>query len=176
MVEQQLIQKIKAGDTAAFTILVETYQKRVYSVAYGIMRNQADAMDISQETFMKAWDRIGSWRGEASLSTWLCRIASNAALDYLRKNKRVIPVEQVEYSNQQPGVDIDVIESEQRAELNQAVSGLPKDYRELLVLRHAGDMSYQDMADTLGLSLSQVKNRLLRARQMLKNSLAGRID
>lgn len=178
MHDQQLVQRIKAGDNAAFTCLVETYQKRVYSVAYGIVHNPEDAMDVAQETFMRAWDKIGSWRGEASLSTWLCRIASNLALDIMRKRKRVIPVQEVQFNPGQshPAAETEILHREQNTEISVAVANLPEDYRRLIVLRHTGEMSYQEMADLLGLSLTQVKNRLLRARQMLKLSLAGRLD
>ena len=159
LLDEQLVQRIKAGDNAAFTTLIENNQGKVYSVAYGLVRNSEDAMDISQETFLRAWDKIATWRGEASLSTWLCRIASNLAPGEV-----------------QCGPDADILSAEQKAELENAVAQLPEEYRHLVILRHAGAMSYRDMATTLGLSLSQVKNRLLRARQMLKRSLTGRVD
>lgn len=177
MQEVELVSQIKAGNSAAFASLIEEYQKKVYSVAYGIVRNPEDAMDIAQETFIRVWDRIGTWRGDAALSTWICRVASNLALDFLRKNKRVVPVEDIEYGRDvvQPSVEADVLNAEAKTELDRAVSQLPEEYRQLVVLRHTGDMSYQDMADLLGLSLSQVKNRLLRARQMLRERLKGRV-
>lgn len=178
LLDEQLVQRIKAGDNAAFTTLIENNQGKVYSVAYGLVRNSEDAMDISQETFLRAWDKIATWRGEASLSTWLCRIASNLSLDMLRKQKRVVPVREIVFApgEVQRGPDADILSAEQKAELENAVAQLPEEYRHLVILRHAGAMSYRDMATTLGLSLSQVKNRLLRARQMLKRSLTGRVD
>lgn len=178
MQDEQLVHRILAGDDAAFTTMMEIYQKRVYSVAYGIVRNPDDAMDVAQETFFRAWARISSWRGEASLSTWLCRIASNLALDIVRKNKRVIPVDEI--AGSQVSADADavtaLISAENTAELEKAVAELSEDYRSIIVMRHTAAMSYQDIADALGLSLSQVKNRLLRARQMLKTKLTGRVD
>jgi len=177
LLDDQLVERIKAGDNAAFTILIEANQSKVYSVAYGIVRNPQDSMDIAQETFIRAWGRIGTWRGEASLSTWLCRIASNLALDLIRKQKKVTPVQEIEYGPGivQSGIDEDVLVAEQNAELEKALTELPEEYRRLMVLRHTGDMSYQDLADLLDLSLSQVKNRLLRARQMLRKRLTGRV-
>lgn len=176
--DQQFVERIKVGDNAAFTQLVETHQKRVYSVAYGIVRNPDDAMDAAQETFLRAWSKIGSWRGEAALSTWLCRIASNIALDITRKRKRAVPVEEVEFDPDcaQPCAEAVIIQTEEKSQLAMAIAALPEKYRQLIILRHTGEMSYQEMADLLGLSLTQVKNRLLRARQLLKQSLKGRLD
>jgi len=173
LLEEEMVQRIKSGDKAAFSALMEAYQRKIYSVALGIVRNPEDAMDIAQETFIRAWTKIASWRGDASLSTWLCRIASNLAMDTIRKRKRVLPMADIELSAAENNLEAEVIRAEEKRALDQAIAELPEDYRCLVVLRHTAAMPYQDMADMLGLSLSQVKNRLLRARQMLKTSLSG---
>ena len=92
MKDAELVAEIKAGNNAALAEVIELYQKKVYASAYAIVGNPQDAMDISQETFIRAWTRIGTWRGEAGLAPWLSRIAANLAVDFLRKNKRLIPV------------------------------------------------------------------------------------
>lgn len=177
MNDAELVAEIKAGNSAALAEVIELYQKKVYSSAYAIVGNSPDAMDIAQDTFIRAWDRIGTWRGEAGLSPWLCRIAANLALDFLRKNKRVVPVAEIKYNKDvQPSAEADMLRAETKSQLNQAVVALPQKYRKLIVLRHSSEMSYQEMADLLGLSLSQVKNRLLRARQLLQKDLKGRVD
>lgn len=177
MKDAELVAEIKAGNNAALAEVIELYQKKVYALAYAIVGNPQDAMDISQETFIRAWTRIGTWRGEAGLAPWLSRIAANLAVDFLRKNKRLIPVADIKYNEGvQPSIEADLLRAETKSQLEQAVAALPLEYRQLVVLRHSGEMSYQEMADALGLSLSQVKNRLLRARQMLRKSLMGRVE
>lgn len=177
MKDIELVAEIKAGNSAALAEVIELYQKKVYNSAYAIVGNPQDAMDIAQDTFIRAWSRIGTWRGETGLAPWLCRIAANLAIDFLRKHKRLIPVADIKsHQEVQPSVEADLLREETKFQLEQAVAALPLEYRQLVILRHSGEMSYQEMADLLGLSLSQVKNRLLRARQMLRKSLMGRVD
>lgn len=170
---EDLIRRLQQGDHEAFALMVRQNQARVYSVALGLVRQREDALDITQETFLKAFKYIKTWRGDCSLSTWLCKIASNSATDLLRKRRDIQPLEGMDLG-QAPKSDepeAALTMEEQRVLVRQAVAALPREYRELVVLRHSGDMSCQEIADSLGLSLSQVKNRLLRARQMLKAAL-----
>jgi len=175
--DTELVRAILAGNDAAFARLVELYQQKLYTVAYGVTGNSQDALDVVQDTFIKAWCNLASWRSEGPLSAWLCRIATNLALDHLRKRKRLVPAEQLEWNRAGADVEAEVIEAETAAELKRAVDALPEAYRLLIVLRHSGNFSYQEMADMLGITLSQVKNRLHRARKMLKKRLwGGQVD
>jgi RNA polymerase sigma-70 factor, ECF subfamily len=182
--EEDLIRRVRAGQHEHFYELIRPYEKRVYSAAYAILHNEADAEDAAQEAILKAFKNLGQFRAEARFSTWLIQIAVNEARMRRRKDHTEImepiadrPDEDGEYTPRD-FADWREIPSEtlQRKEVRQklaeALASLADKYREVFVLRDMQHLSIEDTAKTLGISAAAVKTRLLRARLMLRDLLA----
>jgi RNA polymerase sigma factor (sigma-70 family) len=171
--ENELAAQARDGDRQAFTRLVRRYQDRVFRFILRMIGNRDEAMDLTQESFMKAYQALPGWRPEARFSTWLFQIARNATLDTLRRRQCV---DFVALDACQPGdAAIDPrdgapLPDEQLADrqhiglLERALRALPVDQREILLLRELEDMSYADIAATLSINEGTVKSRLARAR------------
>lgn len=171
MGDEHFTARLLAGDMAAFSQVVDKYQSRVYSVALGILGRREDALDAAQETFLRAYTGLARWQGRG-LSSWLCRIAANVSLDILRQRRRQLPSDCAGEQPDPRGSPEDyMLQQEFNSEVAKAVAELAPQYRQLIIMRHAGELSYADMAEILQLSLSQVKNRLMRARRMLRARL-----
>ena len=179
MTEQELVLRAKAGDPAAFEQLMLDHQNRVYTLCLRMTGSREDALDVSQETFLNAWRGLASFQGNSSFSTWVYRLASNACIDFLRKQKR----RQEDLSLDDPDAPLpepaDPKSSPEKAlerqELRQAVErglqSLPSHYRQVLVMRELSGLSYQEIGAALDLDLGTVKSRIARARLALKNFL-----
>jgi RNA polymerase sigma-70 factor, ECF subfamily len=182
--EEDLIRRVRAGQHELFYELIRPYEKRVYSAAYAVLHNEADAEDAAQEAILKAFRNLGQFRAEARFSTWLIQIAVNEARMRRRKDHaeimEAIVDRQDEDGNYTPRdfADWREIPSEtlQRKEIRQklaeALTSLGDKYREVFVLRDMQQLSIEDTAKTLGISAAAVKTRLLRARLMLRDLLA----
>ncbi len=181
--ELLLVQKAQAGDAEAFTELVNRYQRKVYRLAKNITRNDEDAEDVLQEAFLKAYEHLGSFEGNSKFYTWIVRIAVNEALMKLRKrrgDKEVSLDEPVDLGEEEVKREIAVWEDnpEQRYTreeigqiLNEAVETLKEDFRTVFVLRDIEELSTEETAEALGISVPAVKSRLLRARLALREKL-----
>ena len=184
--EIRIIRKIRAGDGDAFEALVREHQTRVYNLALRMTHNPEDALDISQETFLKAWRSFGKFRGECSLGSWLYRITSTLCIDLLRKNGRrqldkVVSLDAPGEDGRPlelPDVSGDPQAALERAEGRQAVleclQELPEEQKLILILRDVDGLSYEEIGETLKLELGTVKSRIFRARAKLANLLAER--
>lgn len=182
--EARLVQAIRAGDGDAFETLVREHQTRVYNLALRMTGNPDDALDVSQETFLKAWRTLGQFRGDCSLGSWLYRIASNLSIDLLRKAKRrqtekLVSLEDPREDGRPlelPDVSGDPQLLLERAEGRQAVleclDRLPREQKLILVLRDVNGLSYEEIGETMNLELGTVKSRIFRARARLANLLA----
>jgi RNA polymerase sigma-70 factor, ECF subfamily len=182
--ELELLRRAQTGDFTAFEALVAKLQRRVFNVAYRILGQTQDAEDVVQQTFLSVIEHLESFRGESSVSTWVLRIATNYALKVLRK-KRGLPTVSIVTSEESyselphPQYIAEWRESAeellQRAELkqilDQAIADLDDKYRVVFVLRDIEGLSTEETADALGLSESNVKVRLLRARLQLRERL-----
>jgi RNA polymerase sigma-70 factor (ECF subfamily) len=182
--EDLLIRRIRNGDSEVFYELVRPYERRVYSAAFAILRNEADAEDAAQEAVLKAFKHIRQFRAEARFSTWLIQITVNEARMRLRKSHAEIiePIvdRQDEEGNYVPQdfadwreVPSEVLErKEVREKLVGALASVGEKYREVFVLRDMQHLSIEETAKALGISHASVKTRLLRARLMLRDLLA----
>jgi RNA polymerase sigma-70 factor (ECF subfamily) len=181
--ESALVVRAKAGDQTAFNELVQHYDRRVFRMAKQITENDDDAEDVLQETFLKAYTHLDDFQGNSKFYTWLVRIAVNEALMKLRKRRsdKTVPldepidtgedevVREIAVWDQNPE---DLYSREELATiLDQAVKGLKTAYRTVFILRDIEEMSIEETAETLGLSISAVKSRLLRARLQLREKL-----
>jgi len=182
--ERSLIERCKRGDLGAFNDLVRRYEKQVYNFAYRLTNNYDDANDVAQEAFLRAFNAIGSFRGDASFSTWLFRITTNVFLDD-RKKARAHPqtsldeymeldessvARQVE--DTAPGPQALTEEAERTKILGDAITSLPDYQRAMVVLYHTQQKSYEEIAEMMDLPIGTVKSRLNRARLALKEKLS----
>jgi RNA polymerase sigma-70 factor, ECF subfamily len=182
--EQELLQRVQTGQKQHFYELVKPYEKRVYTAALAILRNEGEAEDAAQEAILKAFTHIGQFRAEARFSTWLIQITVNEALMRRRRAHSEIMEPIGEHQDEDGSytprdfADWREIPSEalERKEIRQklagAVAALAEKYREVFVLRDVQHFSIEETAEALGISRASVKTRLLRARLMLRDLLA----
>jgi len=181
--EQRLIERSKEGDRRAFDALVRMHEKRVYNLAYRLSGNYDEAGDITVEAFLRVYQAINNFRGDANFSTWLYRIVTNVYLDRRKrqKNRQTLSLEEyVELEESQvtrqiedpsPGPE-ELVEAQQRQELLQkAIESLPEYQRAMIVLYHVDGLSYEEIAEVLSLPIGTVKSRLNRARLALREKL-----
>jgi RNA polymerase sigma-70 factor (ECF subfamily) len=183
--ERALIRRIQKGERQLFYELVRPYERRVYAATFAILRHEADAEDAAQEAFLKALTHMKQFRAEAQFSTWLIQIAVNEARMRLRRDRQRImePIvdREDEEGNYTPRdfadwreIPSEALErSEVRSALAKALESLSRAYREVFVLRDVQRLSIAETAQVLGISQAAVKTRLLRARLMLRDLLAG---
>ena len=182
--EAQMIAKILAGDSQLFHELIRPYERRVYVMALSFLHNEADAEDAAQEAFLKAYRNLSSFRGEAKFGTWLVSITLNEARSRIRSRDR-IKMESLDEPPDDHGptspyllrdwkeIPSEALErKEVRLLLEQAITGLPLIYREVFQLRDIDQLSINEAAAALGISIAAVKVRLHRARMMLQKKLA----
>ncbi len=179
--DRELVEKARTGDRRAFGKLVEKYQRRVYSLAFGILRQREDAWDVAQEAFVKAYKKLDRFEGSAAFYTWLYRITYNLSIDTLREKSRRETVDLDESRRLEEALEGEHLPHEhpdqmaQRKELHrvlqEAMSRLTDKHRAIIVLREVEGLSYEEMADVLGISKGTVMSRLFHARQNLQNLL-----
>lgn len=179
----ELVAKSKAGDLHAFEELVCRYERKIYTLAYRMTGNYHDANDLAQEAFLRAFQSIKGFRGDASFSTWLCRIATNVCRDELRKRYRV-SLESLEQEvsfgdwemKKQIPADVpgpaEIYEQQElQHELQDLINTLAPEFRMALILRDIQGLSYEEIAEQLECSLGTVKSRISRARNYLKEKI-----
>jgi RNA polymerase sigma-70 factor (ECF subfamily) len=181
--EVALVARAQGGDQAAFTALVDHYQRKIYRIGKNITQNNEDAEDVLQETFLKAYEHLAGFQGNSKFYTWIVRIAVNEALMKLRKRKgdRFVSLDEpIETGEEEVKREIAVWEDnpEQRYSreemqriLDEAVDDLKPDFRTVFVLRDIEELSTEETAEALGISVPAVKSRLLRARLALREKL-----
>src|SRR6266852_4860145 len=170
----------KNGDQEAFAQLVQRYQRRIFNLVYRMLQQYEEASEITQETFLAAWQGLPSFRGDARFATWLYRIAYNCALKQLETRKRdralqaALQAEQaLESEDTYKSADAQIDEHERQAFVQEHLSRLPAKYRAVLILRHLQDMTYEEMAEILTMPVGTIKTHLFRARNLLKERLQG---
>jgi RNA polymerase sigma-70 factor (ECF subfamily) len=176
--DAELIAKAQEGDLFSFDHLVKKYQKRIYALAYRMMKNHDAADDIAQETFINAYLSIRSFKLGYGFYTWLYRICMNLSINYLKRQKFVISESQFEEGAnplEKETIDEDslslLVQKEQGRKIEQAIDFLPPKYKAVFVLRVYEDLSYEEIAQTLKISVGTVMSRLFRARGKLQELL-----
>ena len=176
--EAKVIRAVLDGNTNAFEDLVLAHQKSVYHIALKMTGNEEDAFDLSQETFLKAFRSLGTFRGESGFGSWICRMAANLCIDFLRKKKRrggdLQSLDEEEAAGRPasiPDLRYEPQSALERRELKEAVrtglGKLPEEQRLILVLREVEGYSYSEISDILKIELGTVKSRIYRARANL---------
>jgi len=183
LADVELVQTAVAGREASFEELVRRYQRPIAAYVYRMVGDYDAALDLTQEVFIKVYNSLSRYRAEFKFSTWIYKIAHNAAIDHLRRHavreqalttsvdgeRREIAIESRRLTPEQESE-----RKERRSEIESVVQLLPASYRELVVLRHSHDLSYDEMAEVTGLPLGTVKNRLFRAREAMRDLLVQR--
>lgn len=168
--EKFLLKKAAAGDEQSFERLIESNKTKAYNLALSYMKNEFDAQDVVQDSYIKVFRNLRNFKGESSFDTWVYRIVVNTCKDYLRKRKdNIIDLEFAqELEDEEPGPEA-VLESKLTADLIlKAMDFLTLDHREIIILRDIRDLSYEEIAYVLDCSVGTVKSRINRAREKLK--------
>jgi RNA polymerase sigma-70 factor (ECF subfamily) len=167
-----LVDRAKAGDYAAFEMLVSRYERRIHALTYQMLDNSEDADDVTQETFLRAYRNLGRTNNQLNFSAWLHRIAANACLDQLRRRCRIhwLPwdVEQHEHilgSSPSDDPELVVLDSERRSDVQQVLAAMRPNYRLGLILREYEGMTTREIGAVMGLTVPAVKSLLFRARE-----------
>jgi RNA polymerase sigma-70 factor (ECF subfamily) len=176
--EMQLVAASKRGDQDAFAQLVQQHQRRVFNLVFRMLQQYEEASEVTQETFLAAWQGLPAFRGDARFSTWLYRIAYNCALKQLeqRKREKALQVcmqaeEVIAGTSQEQCLDAELEAHARQALVQEYLANLPAKYRIVLVLRHLQDMTYEEMAEILTMPIGTIKTHLFRARNLLKERL-----
>jgi len=177
--DRELVKKILAGDQSAFVVLVETYQRPVYNLCYRMLGEAREAEDAAQETFLRVYDRLGSFDASRSFKTWILSIANHHCIDRLRKRRMVwLDIEEEPLIGHpalreaSAGPEDQAVKHEQRERVQELLAGLgPKD-RSAIVMHYWYDLSYEEIASTTGTTVSAVKSRLHRARAVMAEMLS----
>jgi len=171
------------GQEGSFEELVRRYQRPISAYVYRMVGNYESALDLTQEIFIKVYASLRRYRSEFKFSTWIYKIAHNAAVDHLRRSSTreqslihgsegdqfELPIESRRLSPEQESE-----RKERRVEIESVVRALPANYRELIILRHSQDLTYEEIVEVTGLPLGTVKNRLFRAREMMRQQFVIR--
>jgi RNA polymerase sigma-70 factor, ECF subfamily len=181
--DRELVAIAVDGFDGSFEELVRRYQRPISAYVYRMVGNYESALDLTQEIFIKVYNSLRRYRAEFKFSTWIYKIAHNAAVDHLRRTATReqslvvgpegdsfdLPLESARLSPEQESE-----RKERRGEIEAVVRALPANYRELIILRHSQDLSYEEIVEVTGLPLGTVKNRLFRAREMMRQQFVDK--
>lgn len=181
--DEEVVDRVRAGDTALYEIIMRRYNQRLYRVARAIVRDDGEAEDVMQSTYVHAYEHLGQFAGRAPFAAWLTRIAVHEALHRLRKRGRVDQLDDSEFDG---GVGANMVETspdpeqlttraELRELLEEAILDLPEQYRAVLMLRDVEELSTAETADALSLTEENVKVRLHRGHGMVRAWLIARV-
>jgi RNA polymerase sigma-70 factor (ECF subfamily) len=182
--ELKLVAQCQAGDTEAFNELVSRYRNRAFAMIFNMVRNEQDAWDLAQDGFLKAWKSIGRFRGQSSFFTWLYRILMNVTIDWMRRKQieggaefdDAVGLREIEPAavtapkdELQPAAKLS--DKEIRERIDNAITKLSDEHRQVIVLREIEGLEYQEIADVVGCSIGTVMSRLFYARKKLQSLL-----
>ncbi len=180
LADEELVRRAQADEDRAFGELVSRYETKVFSLALKMVRNPEDAEDVLQDTFLRAYRGIKSFKGNSTFSTWIYRITANSAL--MRLRKRQLPTVSIEDADERetpiniadwaPGPVEQLLSQELQRVMDEAIEALPAEFRQVFVLRDIEEMSNAETAEVLDLSVAAVKSRLHRARLRVRDRLA----
>ena len=183
-----LVRRVQSGDVAAFDHLVLKYRERIFSVIYNLTANKEDTYDLSQETFIKAFQFIGRFKAKSSFFTWLYRIAVNTTLTHLKKNRfksflsfetlheEASPSDVLEALSSKSSTEKPALLKELQYKLNEALQTLSVKHRTVIVLFEIDDLSHQEIADIMNCSVGTVRSRLHYAKKLLQVKLKDWLD
>lgn len=182
--------RARGGDAAAFELIMRRHNRLLFRAARGIVADDAEAQDVVQDAYLRAFTSLDSYRGDAALGTWLARIAINGALNVQRRKGRTVPIDETPEMNDEPAAehamsfvdtrnespDAAAERGQLRALLQAAIERLPPIYRSVFILRAVEEKSVEETAFCLGVSADVVKTRYLRARALLRDALGAQLE
>jgi RNA polymerase sigma-70 factor (ECF subfamily) len=172
--DNDLVERTRAGDVRSYEELVRRYERLVGRVIYPYAGREAAVEDLVQETFLRAYDRLSTFNPEYRFKTWLLAIANNLGIDTLRRRREVVEFNPELHAPLAHGPEAAAAEAERARSVQDAVMTLPETYSVPLVLRYAEGLTYAEIAEILGITVSALKSRLFRARNMLAEELEER--
>jgi len=186
-VDQLLVERVQKGDKRAFDLLIKKYQHRIVSLVSRYVADQHEAMDVAQETFIKAYRAIDRFRGDSAFYTWLYRIAINTAKNWLVARKRRPPASDIDAADaeqydiesrlkEQGTPENELLREEIKTTVYDTIAGLPDDLRTAIMLREIEGMSYEDIAVTMDCPIGTVRSRIFRAREAIDEKLKPLLD
>ncbi len=181
MNDEELVKRVKNGDIDAFEEIIAKYEKRVFGLIYNVIKNENEIEDVAQEVFMKVYKNIDKFKGNSSLYTWIYRITANLCLDYIKKKKEVIYIDEklqlddgeVDFqipSNEKLQDEL-YEEKELKEKLQKSIAKLPEKQQMMIILRDIKGFSYEEISEILEMKLGTVKSQINRARLKLKELL-----
>jgi RNA polymerase sigma-70 factor (ECF subfamily) len=186
LTDEEIVEKIKGGRVDLFEVIVTRYQRKLINYIYRMISDLDSAMELTQEVFIKVFNSLDKYNPSYKFTTWVHRIASNATIDWMRKKK--IDAYSLDandnedapsLSQQIPSGDLDPLRNLEMSQLQQrienAIEELPFIYKQLIILRHINELSYEEISSTVDLPLGTVKNRIFRGREMLKAKLRAEL-
>ena len=186
--DKVLVARCKEGDRDAFRILVQKYERRIYGIVVGMIRDREEAWDLTQEVFVKVYRHLGSFEGNSSLYTWMYRITVNLCIDHIRKRKNAV-LEYDDARNHDGPVGLDspvgkpadtppqrLLREELVGKVNLALEKLSPKHKQIIILREVEGLAYQEIADVLGISIGTVMSRLFHARKNMQRVLEKYLD
>ncbi|MBE6992168.1 MAG: sigma-70 family RNA polymerase sigma factor [Ruminococcaceae bacterium] len=182
--ERKLVRLAKKGDTDAFEQLVEMHSDRIYSIALRMVGNPTDAEDLAQEAFLRIWRGLEGFNMDSKFSTWAYRLTTNVCIDFLRKEKKNNNVSlftedddgeesELEIADERYSPQQKLEQDQLRQTVDRAMNSLDPQYRQILTLRELGGLSYDEIAQQLGLKEGTVKSRIARAREQMRKLLTA---
>ncbi len=185
--DKELILRLQRGDEWAFQLMVRRFRKKIFSIAFGITLDAEESQDIMQEVFLQVYRTIGDFRGDASLATWLHRITVNRSLNWKRRWARRFKWMHVstdsadgpppaELESDSPSPEMHMADVQTRQQIDRALKMLPDQARTVFVLRELEGLSYEEIADAVGIKLGTVRSRLFHARQRLREILQPLVE
>jgi len=181
--DREAVRRVQAGETEAFEVLVEKYKRKTFRLAYSVLRDQEEALDVAQEAFVKAFRSLPKFKGDSAFYTWLFRITMNLALD--RRRQRAtrtksmggedVPPEEWERTAvaTDPGPDVEAAGAERRARIARALGSLSEHHRSIIILSDIEGLSYREIAEVLAIPMGTVMSRLHNARKRLRDALGA---
>ena len=178
--DELLLRKAQHGDPEAFEQLITPLEQLIWRICWHYTGNRESAEDCGQETMIRIWRSLDSYRGDCALESWVYRIAANCCMDYLRKKKRdkSVPMEPMQEqgfdpADPSPGTEEQVVAADEQKRLREAITLLPEDQREALIMTQLEKVPYEEAAKLLGVSEGTIKSRVNRAKARLKEILSG---
>ncbi len=179
--DEELVKRVKNGDVDAFEEIIAKYEKRVFSLIYNVTKNENEIEDLAQEVFIKVYKNIDKFQGKSSLYTWIYRITTNLCLDYIKKRREIIYIdEKIQYGDGEVDIQLSTNEKlqdelyeekELKEKLQKSIDKLPDKQKMMIILRDIKGLSYEEISKILEMKLGTVKSQINRARIKLKEIL-----
>ena len=169
--DRDLIQRARRGDAEAFGELALRYQKSVFNVCYRLLHEWTEAEDMTQDTFLRARERLQTFDNERDFGPWIRRVAANVCLNHLESQKRMAPLDEERDADEGTRPEAQVEVRERSEQIRSALASLPAHYRVVIELRHYQELSYDEISAELHMPLSDVKSHIFRARKLLAEKL-----